>query len=57
MNPPTDNAPVVPTVLAVVQDFSTHEVEDETQRHVGNPTLVISQFSDDFLAAHVVGKS
>lgn len=52
-----DKTPVVPTVLAVVQDFSTQDEVDETQRQVGNPLLEISQFSDDFLFTHVVGKS
>lgn len=49
--------PLVPTVLAVEQDFSTQVVVDETQRHVGNPLLEISQFSIDFLFPQVVGKS
>lgn len=52
-----DNAPVVPRILAVLQVFSTQDIFYETQRHVGNPVLLISQLSYDFLAAQIKGKS
>lgn len=48
---------MVVVILAVEQDFSTQADVAVFHKHVGNPALEISQFSIDFLAAQVVGKS
>lgn len=57
---PAVKASVVPVKLAVAQDLSTHLGGEavRSQIHFGSAVLKLySQFSTDFLSAHVFGNS